>query len=96
MKKLGLVVVSLFAATTAIAADAAIPFKAPPPPPQAYNWSGFYVGAHGGHSWSQTKGTNAFFEAQTDQKIKGWLGGGQIGVNHQIGRAVIGVELSGS
>jgi outer membrane immunogenic protein len=33
---------------------------------------------------------------QYRQNLNGWLGGGQIGVNHQIGRAVLGLELSGS
>ena len=32
----------------------------------------------------------------TDQTIRGWLAGGQLGYNHQFGRAVVGFELSGS
>ena len=39
----------------AVAAAADLPVKAPRPaavPVQAYNWSGFYVGAHAGYRWA--------------------------------------------
>jgi outer membrane immunogenic protein len=87
-------IVSLQAIGLAHAADALIPVTAPP---TFYNWSGVYIGAHGGHAWDRTQGTTAnLFNDLTDQKFNGWLGGGQIGINHQIGRVVLGLELSGS
>jgi opacity protein-like surface antigen len=76
-----------------------------------YDWSGFYVGAHVGWEKADTSGftnNNATFSfAQTpifvlvdngpaDQTMRGWLAGGQLGYNHQFGRAVLGVEFSGS
>jgi hypothetical protein len=77
-------------------ADALIPLTASPTP-QYYDWSGIYVGANGGRSWSRTQGTVANFASDlTDQKLNGWLGGAQVGVNHQIGRVVLGLELSGA
>jgi opacity protein-like surface antigen len=39
------------ASNAASAADAALPVKAPPAA-VVYNWSGFYLGAHAGYSWS--------------------------------------------
>jgi outer membrane immunogenic protein len=35
-------------------------------------------------------------QTPSDQKLGGWLGGLQLGYNHQFGRAVVGLELSGS
>jgi len=63
----------------------------PPPPPYPpmppmmpfYNWSGVYIGAHVGGGFSDVGfGNNA----------SGFLGGGQIGYNYQIGRFVLGLE----
>jgi outer membrane immunogenic protein len=68
---------------TALAADAPVAIEyAPPPPPVFYNWSGIYVGAHAGYTWDRTQGTNQFFSDLIDQKFKGGVAGGQIGVNH--------------
>ena len=53
--------VLLSTAELALAADDIMPTKAPPPPaPLAYDWSGFYLGAHvgyalGGSDWSATQ-----------------------------------------
>lgn len=72
----------------AMAAD--LPIMSPPPAPMlsttpiAYNWSGFYIGAHGG--WGFGDG------AITD----GFVVGGQIGVNWQFNSFVLGVEGDGS
>jgi outer membrane immunogenic protein len=89
-------IISFLAISSAGAADALIPIKAPPAP-QYYDWSGIYVGAHAGHAWDRTQGSNVNYLGDfIDQKFRGWLGGAQIGVNHQIGRVVLGLELSGS
>jgi outer membrane immunogenic protein len=85
------------AAQSAVAADLArrpLPpqqavVKAPPPP--IFNWSGFYVGVHGGYGWGRSQfdapaaGTGTF-------SANGWLLGGLAGVNYQVGQTVLGLE----
>jgi outer membrane immunogenic protein len=72
----------------ALAADVAFPVKAPPPA-VAYNWTGFYIGAHGGYGGGMKdwRRQEFVFEAH------GALAGGQVGVNQQIGNWVIGIEV---
>ena len=58
-------------------------------------WTGFYIGGHGGYAWG---GGTTFRElGQTDPGYDfdrdGFLGGGQVGFNLQLGRFfVIGIE----
>ena len=52
--------------------------------PIAFNWSGFYVGAHGGWGW----GNGGFSD--------GFVVGGQLGVNWQFNNFVLGAEGDGS
>jgi outer membrane immunogenic protein len=40
--------------------------------------------------------TPSGFESGTTQSLSGWLGGAQIGYNHQFNNAVLGLEFSGS
>lgn len=63
-----------------------------------YNWTGFYAGIHGGGAWGSAKGSDTGVGpfTETGQSIGGGFGGGQFGYNIQLGRAVFGVELSGS
>ena len=74
--------------SVAMAAD--LPIMSPPPAPMlsttpiAYNWSGFYIGAHGG--WG-------FNDGAIDD---GFVVGGQLGVNWQFNNFVLGVEGDGS
>jgi outer membrane immunogenic protein len=63
-----------------------------------YDWTGFYVGAHGGGGWSNATlgdptGAN-FAPLGTDVHVSGsgWLGGGQLGYNTQLGAWVFGIE----
>ena len=54
-----------------------------------YNWTGFYVGINGGYGW----GTSDWSAVPTaNNKPKGWLAGGTIGYNYQIGSIVWGLE----
>ena len=75
---------------SSVAAAADIPTFSPPPAPMlsttpiAYNWSGFYVGAHGGWGF----GDGAFED--------GFVVGGQLGVNWQFNSFVLGAEGDGS
>ena len=71
-------------------------YKAPPPLPPPYTWTGFYIGANGGFGGSNVNysATVAGFPASATLNSSGFLGGGQAGVsNWQVAPLwVIGVE----
>lgn len=115
MTKLFASAVSMLSLAAAIAPAAAadLPVKAPPPVVEAvYDWTGFYIGVHGGGGWGRKEATSRDFTvggvpvAASQAKIKpsGWLAGGQIGYNFYQsptawwfgGRFVLGVEAQGS
>jgi outer membrane immunogenic protein len=87
---------ALAAAGPVGAAD--MPAKAPvykaPPSIVAYNWTGFYVGAHVGGGWSTKDWFGIIGGAPevASPDPSGWLGGLQAGFNWQTGRFVLGVE----
>ena len=82
---------ALLLATSAMAAD--LPRKSAPVAPAiraipAFSWTGLYAGVNIGYgmgSFTSTAGTQF-------KDPKGFLGGGQIGYNHQIGQFVAGLE----
>ena len=53
-----------------------------------YNWTGFYVGINGGYSW----GDSTWTVPAVSNTPSGWLIGGTVGYNHQIGSWVFGLE----
>jgi outer membrane immunogenic protein len=89
-------ILSLAATQAAIAADAPVRRAPPPvavkaPAPAIFDWSGFYVGVHGGYGWGDGSltypgGGGAEFG------VDGWMAGGLIGANYQVGQTVLGVE----
>lgn len=86
------------AALPAIAAD--MPVKAPYVAPVAYDWTGFYLGIHGGYGWTDTKvddfDLNGGFASAlrlNQPKLKGWVFGGHAGYNWQWSSWVGGLEL---
>jgi len=82
----------------AMAADLKTPvYKAPPAGviPAAYDWTGFYVGGHVGYGWGQKNWTDTF-GLDASSTPNGFLGGGQVGYNYQIGQYVLGIEADGS
>lgn len=83
-----------FGATSASAADLGRPaYKAPPPAVvAAYNWSGFYIGAHLGYAWSSEEATDPVAGLRGATDPDGFLGGVQVGYNWQVDRWVFGVE----
>ena len=94
-------------ATSAMAAD--LPRKAPPvpvQPVQAVNWTGLYVGVHGGYSWGKWEGDltfdpgggpiEVFDPAHRTIDGHGWLAGGQVGFNYQVNAFVFGLEADAS
>ena len=61
--------------------------------PAAPNWSGLYVGVHGGYGWADVTHTDTFAPPDTvNYDVDGGLFGGQIGYNIQFGHAVFGIE----
>jgi outer membrane immunogenic protein len=93
--------VAIVATQSAFAAD--LPVKAGPVPvvAAAYNWTGIYVGLNFGGGWTDvdylnTANTTAFGDVGGppgfSHESVGFVGGGQIGANWQIGNFVIGAE----
>jgi outer membrane immunogenic protein len=93
---------AMSAAAPALAADLSapppLPYKAGPFARPLYDWTGFYIGVHGGAGWSGTRAsdpTGANFAplgTSLDISGKGALVGGQLGYNIQNGSWVFGVE----
>ncbi|MFL6797479.1 MAG: outer membrane protein [Xanthobacteraceae bacterium] len=95
-------------ATIASAADLPMVRKAPPPPPPPmWSWTGFYIGAHVGAGWSTTEAditsitigpiaVAGFNLPLSSHNNNGFLGGGQVGFNWQMGPLVFGVEADAS
>jgi outer membrane immunogenic protein len=77
------------------AAQAAdMPLKAPRVVPVVSDWTGFYIGVHGGYGWGEMNPDDFDFSgAFHNPKPKGGLFGGQAGYNWQYGRAVVGLEI---
>jgi outer membrane immunogenic protein len=102
MKKLAFVLASAAALVSgpALAADLSRPiYKAPVVAAAPYfNWSGCYVGAHGGGAWGQKRWTDPlFFDTEfSSHDVSGAIAGGQVGCDFQTGAFVFGVEGSGS
>ena len=82
---------ALACAHGAAAADLSLAplYKAPPVEvAQAYNWTGFYLGANGGGGW----GHSSWNANATGINLSGGQAGGTIGYNRQLGNVVFGVE----
>jgi outer membrane immunogenic protein len=101
MKRIVLFTAGLLAIAAAQPASAADVARRPPPPAPApapvpvavYNWTGFYIGAHGGYGWADkgwTDTTTGPFSIS--HNADGFLAGGQIGFNYQINNIVFGIE----
>ena len=96
------------AAGSSVAADIPRPvYKAAPAAVVAYNWSGFYGGIHGGYGWgsgdvsigivdpagvTQAAAAAGVFPLAHSIDRDGYVAGGQIGFNQQIGNWLWGVE----
>lgn len=70
----------------------------PEPVPEAYDWSGFYIGIAGGYAWGEFEADSGpsthpldDFNDEIDD-AKGWLLGGTLGYNFQSENIVFGVE----
>jgi outer membrane immunogenic protein len=98
----------LIAATLSLAATGQVlaadlpPAAAPPPrapaaylPPPVFSWTGFYLGINGGYGFGQSSWTNPLFAPTGNFNTSGFLIGGTLGANYQIGSFVIGLEGDG-
>jgi outer membrane immunogenic protein len=84
----------LVAAGAASAADLPSrkgPVLAPIAYAPVFTWTGFYVGANAGYGIGTIDSTN-FGVLPTFSDPDGFIGGGQIGYNYQIGQIVLGAE----
>ncbi|WP_375163905.1 outer membrane protein [Phenylobacterium sp.] len=61
-----------------------------------FTWTGFYVGVNAGYGWNDGGDDDLVFEDATifgdRDNDGGFVGGGQIGYNYQIGSFVVGLE----
>ncbi len=82
--------IGLLAAGAASAAD--LPSRKGPVAAPVYvpvfTWTGFYVGANAGYAWGNVN-ANGFANVGN---LDGFVGGGQVGYNCQIGQFVVGAE----
>jgi opacity protein-like surface antigen len=64
----------------------------------AATWTGVYAGGHLGAGWGHSRWADPFAAPVYGDRVTngGALAGGQIGVNYQIGRLVLGAEARGS
>ena len=90
---------SLAATSQVLAADlpAAAPrqpvaYKAPPP---IFSWTGFYLGINGGYGFGQSNWFNTVDGPTGHFNAGGFLLGGTLGANYQMGSFVIGLEGDG-
>jgi outer membrane immunogenic protein len=82
----------LFATHPALTADLPVVRKAPPPAVALYSWTGFYIGAHLGGGWGDKDWVAVGVSPLGSHDISGFLGGGQVGFNFQMGAWVFGAE----
>ena len=93
----------LFAAAFALAAGgpalaADLPMPVPPaymPAVPFYNWTGFYIGVNGGGAFGSSNWTDPTLAATGNFSVNGFLIGGTLGANYQMGSWVFGVEGDG-
>lgn len=56
------------------------------------NWTGLYGGLFIGTTWGQQDWSSYADRPETSTGDRGYIGGGQVGYNRQIGRYVVGIE----
>lgn len=87
---------AVFAISTSAHAADAVVYSEPSPAPAAmdaaYNWTGFYLGAFGGVTTGDYdfSGTDGVDTIDLSVSGSGFLGGAQVGYDHQMGQIVLG------
>jgi outer membrane immunogenic protein len=95
------VALSIAAGGQALAADVAPPGPPPPPPtfykspPAIYDWSGFYIGINAGYGSGYSNWSDGPVGTSGSFPLTGFLVGGTLGANYQIGDYVFGIEADG-
>lgn len=87
--------VVLSATGGALAVDLPEPSLPPPLPDAVYNWTGFYLGINGGFGTGNSNWSDGPVGATGSFPTSGYLIGGTVGVNYQIGQYVFGIEGDG-
>jgi outer membrane immunogenic protein len=77
---------SVLAGSSAYAADIPVKGYRPYSPAPVMTWTGFYAGVNAGYGWASVGVEGA------SNNLSGFIGGGQVGYNWQVGTFVIGVE----
>ena len=82
-----------------LGAGAAVADGYGPPPVYAVvpfvSWTGLYIGGHVGGAWSDVDWSNISITGERfSESGSGFIGGGQIGYNYQIGNLLLGVEAT--
>jgi len=77
-------------AGNAVAADITLPTRRSVSPIAAYDWSGFYIGGQLGAGFSYRNWT--LVDGATMEAGDAAMLGGQVGLNYQIGKWVLGAE----
>jgi outer membrane immunogenic protein len=83
----------------AVGASAAVADEYGPPPAYVVvpfvSWTGLYLGGHAGGAWSDVDWSNISVTGERfSESGSGFIGGGQIGYNYQIGNLLLGVEAT--
>jgi outer membrane immunogenic protein len=90
---------AVLVAGSALAAD--LPTRKAAPAPvyvPLFTWTGFYVGLNAGVGWGDSKGVQIYdpalrsYVALGGSNKSGFVGGGQLGYNYQMGNIVLGAE----
>jgi outer membrane immunogenic protein len=92
-------VFALAAGGQAFAADLPMPAPVPPqayvPVVPFYNWTGFYIGINGGGALGNSNWLDPVLGNSGNFTTSGFLIGGTVGANYQVGSFVFGVEGDG-
>jgi outer membrane immunogenic protein len=89
MKNIVIAATALLMTSSAFAADAVVDG---PVPESVYNWSGAYIGLHGGYSRGSGDEDDYLGGETAHPEADGFLLGGQVGYNYQWGAFVVGIE----
>jgi outer membrane immunogenic protein len=92
-------VFALAAGGQAFAADLPMPAPVPPqayvPVVPFYNWTGFHIGINGGGALGNSNWLDSVLGNSGNFTTSGFLIGGTVGANYQVGSFVFGVEGDG-
>jgi outer membrane immunogenic protein len=94
MRQMTLGIAGLWLASSVAAAADLPPAAYVQPVSQPYNWTGVYIGANAGFGFATASATATLIgvTATSSEELSGFVGGGQLGGNYQIGSVVLGLE----